>query len=177
MLVSDVMQFGCAIPLPSPKGTFRLADRSQEKPVNHWPRLNLMLIALVSLLAAGCVSAPPANPSPEQIAKRFAPPTGMAVIYVYRDTIAGAYYNYPVGLDGQQIAEIPVFTFVEIPVQPGRHRVEIRPPGAVSMGIAIDAEAGRGYFFKHFWFSGTFDAVSEDEGKSAVLGLKAYAEK
>jgi len=113
-----------------------------------------------------------AAPQADADAKDFHPRSGMARIYVYRDTAFETGVLYDVVVDGEFIAATSPHTFVAKDVRPGEHTVTSE--GVQSEGRAkIHADAGQCYFVRQ---QPNFANTEPEPGKKGVMECKLAAD-
>jgi len=108
--------------------------------------LGLSLLALCS-----CVSPPPPAPlasaDADGAAKQFAPPEGMADVYVVHEgSTFGPKTPIAVMMDGKSLGYLGVGTYFLAVVAPGRHKI-LLPGGGDFAWIQVDAAAGKNYYY------------------------------
>ncbi len=109
----------------------------------------LLGVSLVALSA--CVSPPPPTPlaaaDTDSAAKQFAPPEGMANVYiVHEGSTFGPKTPIAVMMDGKSLGSLGAATFFLAAVKPGRHRIQL-PGGGDSAWLHVDAAAGKNYYY------------------------------
>ena len=109
----------------------------------------ILLAILVAVLAQGCASVPAQPPSEaEQAAKRYAPESGQANVYVSRtDESLGKTIGFELFVDGVKAVTLTPGSFTLVPVAPGTHVIKIAAP-ANSMSATLQAAAGKNYFYQ-----------------------------
>ena len=158
----------------------------------------IVIIALVSTLAAGCASVPMESLERTTTTKEFDPPSeGSSGLYVYRKTSFGAHLKGDVWVDGKCLgATAPsVFFYKEIegdkslnisPISDFRenasetylsHRIKTRGP---LLGLNIQVKSGMNYFIQqnmNYLGDGvpSFKLVDEEQGKEEVSKLDMAA--
>ncbi|UCH53675.1 MAG: outer membrane beta-barrel protein [Pseudomonadota bacterium] len=95
-------------------------------------------------LSHGASFAPAAD---DRRAKQALPPTGKALIYVFRKEGAADRTDVPLFLDGQRIGTTVPRSYYLWAVDPGRHTVAAKPDQRVALPITV--QAGRNYFIEH----------------------------
>jgi hypothetical protein len=115
-------------------------------------RLN-SLLGVAILAFSACVSPPPspqaplAAPDEDSAAKQFAPPEGMANVYIVQQgSTFGPKKSIAVDLDGKSLGFLGVGTYFLVSVNPGRHRI-LLPEGGDFAWLQIDAAAGKNYYY------------------------------
>jgi hypothetical protein len=115
-------------------------------------RLPSLLGAAIFALSA-CVSPPPSPPAPlaaadeDSAAKQFVPAEGLANVYIVQQgSTFGPKVGIAVEMDGKSLGFLGVGTYFLVPVNPGRHRIQL-PEGGDFAWLQIDAAAGKNYFY------------------------------
>ena len=141
----------------------------------------LTACAATALLLAGCTvpivlpqKTPLAPAAADAEGKRFAPPAGMANIYVARTSIVGSRYRFGVLLDGKPAGLVALNTYLLLQVPPGEHRIGVTTPEN-QHSVAVDAHDGQNYFFEAVSRTGfayanaELRSLADLEGRRAVL--------
>ncbi|MCA8977789.1 MAG: DUF2846 domain-containing protein [Planctomycetes bacterium] len=116
-----------------------------------------------------------APPEQDAASKTFTPPTDAAAVYIYRDTFVGQALKKTLSIDGVVIGETANGVFFRREVGPGPHTLSTESEFGDNK-LDFTAEIGRLYFFEQYIKMGVFvgganlQAVSEEDGKAAVLG-------
>jgi hypothetical protein len=140
--------------------------------------------AVMSLVFAGCASAPLSDAAPradaadDSKAKTFTAPASTALIYVVRNGgyISGSYQLFRVTLDGHEAGALADKTYFVFTVQPGRH--VIKALGENEQQVEIQATANAVYFVGLSSRIGMATArvnaslLPTEEGKAAVTDAK-----
>jgi hypothetical protein len=133
---------------------------------------------IVIALLAGCASVKMEPKEASDKAKQFAAPrTGMAGIYVYRDSFVGKALKKDVWLDGRCIGESAPDTFFYTETSPGKHTLSTESEFSPN-DLAIMVEAGKNYFYRQFIKMGLvkggadLEAMPDEQGKAAVAKLE-----
>jgi len=143
-------------------------------------RLSSLGAVLVAILAAGCASVPMASMESDTAAKNFAPKSGKANVYVYRNESFGAAIKMPVMLDARNVGATAAKTYMLLEVEPGPHTVLSNTENSPT--VTFTAVAGRNYFVWQEVKMGAMSArsalhlVSEATGKAGVAECKLIAE-
>ncbi|MGP8202222.1 MAG: hypothetical protein ACLQU4_22310 [Limisphaerales bacterium] len=110
-------------------------------------QLPVLLLAAVLALVSGCTSVPEASPEMRQQSLSFAPPSGMAGLYVIRKHhMGGAAALWMVRLDYQVFGSLNINSYLYSAVLPGKHFLRKGPQGDYGMATFV-AEAGKNYYF------------------------------
>ena len=134
-------------------------------------RKRLLAIGFVSLfcfvLFVGCADPVVllAPDSKDTEAKAFKPQSGRANIYVYR---TGAARNLPIFLDGENVGELSLGSYLLLTVPPGRYTLS-----GIYDSVIVNAEANKNYFaMVHGGFleGVRVKLVDENEGQKGVWG-------
>jgi hypothetical protein len=137
---------------------------------------SLLLITTLALLT-GCASVVPMAPKEQDAASKSfrAPSANKAGVYIYRDnSFVGKALTKRLSIDGVVIGETAAGVYFHREVTPGEHTLATQAEFGENT-LKFNAEAGKNYFFQQYIKMGTFkgsagiQAVSEDEGKRAVL--------
>ena len=137
----------------------------------------IVIIALVSTLAAGCASVPLESAQITKVAKQFDPPSdGMAGLYIYRNTSFGGFSYINVWVDSNCIGTTAPYVFFYEEVEGGiSYRISSaytwaeRPPN----DALIKVKSGMNYFFQQNinLASTDIELVDEEQGKKEVSKL------
>lgn len=112
-------------------------------------RGRLFLAFAATALLAGCAHVPLATPEADAQAKRFQPPDGKALIYVFRDSLVAAPTLFPVYADQERVGDLAPWTYYVLEVEPGPHLLAFPFQfGAVTLRLRV--EAGRRYFVRQW---------------------------
>ena len=139
----------------------------------------IVIIALVSTLAAGCASVPMESLERTTTAKQFDPPSdGMAGLYIYRNTFYGGAAHTDVMVDGYCIGSSAPYVFLYEEVEGDKsYKVSTKFPWEESPDpdndLLIKVKSGMHYFIKQnmaFWDVGV-ELVDEEQGKEEVSKL------
>lgn len=135
---------------------------------------SLLFVAALALLT-GCASVPMAPKEQDAASKTFnAPSSGMAGVYIYRNSFVGKALTKRLSIDGVVIGETANAVYFHREVKPGKHTLATQAEFGENT-VDFNAEAGKNYFFQQYIKMGTFtgsagiQAVSEEEGKQNVL--------
>ena len=144
----------------------------------------IVIIALVSTLAAGCASVPMESLERTTTAKQFDPPSdGMAGLYIYRNTFYGGAAYTDVMVDGYCIGSSAPYVFFYEEVEGDKsYKVSTKFPWEESPDpdndLLIKVKSGIHYFFQQYlhMIGGTgVDLVDEEQGKEEVSKLDMAA--
>jgi Protein of unknown function (DUF2846) len=145
-------------------------------------KLFLVAMLAVSALATGCASVQMASVDQDAKMKTFAPQTGVANIYVYRNEgVMGAAMKLGVTVDGKDVGETAGKTYFMISAAPGKHTIASK--GESGSTVDINAEAGKNYFIWQEVKMGLLSAGSklhimdDAAGKAGVQECKLIASK
>jgi len=139
----------------------------------------IALLALVSILFAGCASVPMESVERTAEAKQFNPPSeGSSGLYIYRDSSFGGALKKDVWVDGECIGETApnVFFYEEVEGDKG-HKISTESEFS-SNDLLVKMKNGMLYFIRQYIKMGVFvggaglELVDEEEGKKAVSDLK-----
>jgi hypothetical protein len=101
----------------------------------------------IVFLVASCASVPMGSDAENQAALRFAPPPGMANVYIIRrPAFVGAAILATTALDTQMTGGLNAGSFILKTVAPGVHTVTVFS-NENQASLPFTAEAGRNYFF------------------------------
>ena len=144
----------------------------------------IVIIALVSTLAAGCASVPMESLERTTTAKQFDPPSdGMAGLYIYRNTFYGGAAYTDVMVDGYCIGSSAPYVFFYEEVEGDKsYKVSTKFSWEESPDpdndLLIKVKSGIHYFFQQYlhMIGGTgVDLVDEEQGKEEVSKLDMAA--
>lgn len=134
------------------------------------------LIAVLSLLLAGC---PALRTAPETVAPSaaaMAPLPDRAVIYVFRDERFAADRHLSVAANSGRAMALPVGAFRRFVLEPGRQSVRLAGDGEARMALAVGP--GERAFLRasvtvtHDGVGARLSAVGRDEGLEALRGAR-----
>ena len=139
----------------------------------------LTLIALFSILFAGCASVPMESIERTAEAQKFSPPSeGSSGFYIYRSGSFGAALKKDVWIDGKCIGETaPNVFFYEEVEGDKEHKISTESEFSAN-DLLINAESGMLYFVRQYIKMGAFvggaglELVDEEDGKKDVSSLK-----
>jgi opacity protein-like surface antigen len=107
----------------------------------------LLLLVMLQVAAPAAFAAAFAPAAEDKRAKQALPPSGQALIYVFRREGAPQRTNVPLFLDGQQIGTTEPRSYYLWAVTPGKHTIAAKPDQRVVLPITV--QAGRNYFIEH----------------------------
>jgi hypothetical protein len=140
----------------------------------------IVIIALVSTLAAGCASVPLETAQITKVAKQFDPPSdGKAGLYIYRNTFYGGAAYTDVMVDGYCIGSSAPYVFFYEEVEGNKsYKVSTKFAWEESPDpdndLLIKVNSGMNYFFEQYlrMLGGTgVELVDEEQGKEEVSKL------
>ena len=140
----------------------------------------IVIIALVSTLAAGCASVPMENLERTTTAKKFNPPAeGKSGLYIYRNSSLGAFDYRDVRVNEQCIGSSAPYVFFYEEVEGDKtHKVSSGDTTAFGDQICrncllIKVKSGMNYFFQQNinLASTDIEVVDEEQGKKEVRKL------
>ena len=145
----------------------------------------IVIIALVSTLAAGCASVPMENLERTTTAKKFNPPAeGNSGLYIYRNSSLGAFDYRDVRVNEQCIGSSAPYVFFYEEVE-GDKTHKVSSGDTTTFGdqlcrncLLIKVKSGMHYFIKQnmaFWDVGV-ELVDEEQGKEEVSKLDMAAQ-
>ncbi|MGH8506345.1 MAG: DUF2846 domain-containing protein [Stenotrophobium sp.] len=100
--------------------------------------LSSTIVAAV-LALAGCASVHMAQVANDTAAKQFAPVTGQAVVYVYRNETFGAAIKMDVAVDNKLVGQTAAHTYFRLVLPPGQH--VLTSQGDTQKGLTLDTQA------------------------------------
>lgn len=134
--------------------------------------------AALSLLLAGCVSVPMADPAASSKAKQFAPPSpGQAGLYIYRSGSFGGALKKDIFVDGQCVGESAPDVFFYKEVAGGAEHTIATESEFSPNELKLNTAANTNYFIRQYIKIGVvvgganLEQVNEAEGKKAVQQL------
>lgn len=161
-------------------GPVQLYQKSEEGVIEMRFATVCAVGALVVL--SGCASVKMADQTEAAKAKEFAPPsTGMAGVYIYRDSFVGKALKKDIWIDGKCVGESAPDVFFYTEVEGGKsHKIDTESEFSPNT-LEVVFEAGKNYFIRQFIKMGLFvggagvEQVSEEQGKRDVakLGMAA----
>jgi hypothetical protein len=112
--------------------------------------LAALLLGLLTIQITGCSSVPEGSAAIKQQALSFAPPPGMAAVYVIRPfhMLGGAVLT-SVSLDYQEFGLLHTSSYLYGTVPPGQHTVRANDKQFGFEIVPFTAEAGKNYYFKY----------------------------
>lgn len=140
-------------------------------------------ISLVAALAATIVLAGCATSSGPQFSGLEAVQQGKSSVYVYRNSALFAVGQaFTVNLDGKPAGQLYNASYLQLPVEPGKHTLQVVPGGFGQKTSTLDitAEQGNTSFYEYDFAKGPFANVffagasiePRDQGK-ALADLKS----
>jgi len=125
----------------------------------------------LTLLLTACATVPLALPEMDAQAKRMNPPSGKALLYVYRGfSPAGAAVVAEPAVDGQKMGGLAPKTFLVVELEPGKHLYKNG-----SSGIPLHAKAGDSYFIEAT-VSGSDALISQPEARKKLASYNLIYE-
>lgn len=112
---------------------------------NGYGLLARALLVLLAVSSTASADVPYASQDQERRAKAAAPPTGKALIYLFRGDMSGE-ADLPVYLNGRFAANTAPGSFVIWVAAPGRY--VLSPGQNLNIGASVQAEAGRSYYVR-----------------------------
>lgn len=135
---------------------------------------SLILVATLAVLT-GCSSVPMAPKEQDAASKTFkAPSSGMAGIYIYRDSFLGKSLKKKLKIDDVVIGESANKVFFHKEVAAGSHKLSTESEFGDNV-LQLDAAAGKNYYFRQYIKMGAFvggsglEALNEADGQQGVL--------
>jgi hypothetical protein len=107
-------------------------------------------------------------------AKSFAPPSGQANLYVYRNESIGGGVKMTVDLDGSSLGNTGPETFLYTPIPEGTHTIVSQAEDASA--VTIDAKPGANYFLWQEVKFGLVSARTELHAVDEVTGRQGVRE-
>ena len=104
----------------------------------------LILIAIAAAGLVGCASVPMGDAQADAAAKKFAPQSNKAGIYIYRNESMGGAVTMDVEVDGKPVGQTASKTYLYTQVAPGRHTITSKAENTDS--LTIDAKPGMLYY-------------------------------
>ena len=98
----------------------------------------LILIAIAAAGLVGCASVPMGDAQADAAAKKFAPQSNKAGIYIYRNESMGGAVTMDVEVDGKPVGQTASKTYLYTQVAPGRHTITSKAENTDS--LTIDAK-------------------------------------
>ena len=138
----------------------------------------IVIIALVSTLAAGCASVPMESLERTTTAKKFDPPSeGSSGLYVYRKTSFGGHLKGDVWVDGKCIGETAPDVFFYEEVEGDKFHTISTESEFSPNDLIVKVKSGMHYFIRQYIKFGVFvggaalELVDEEKGKKEVSVL------
>jgi len=138
----------------------------------------LSLVALTSVLFAGCASVQMESKEASQKAKEFAKPSaGNAGLYIYRDSFVGKALKKDIWVDGKCIGESAPDVFFKTEVAGDKdHKISTESEFSPN-DLSLFTEEGRNYYIRQYIKIGAFvggaglELIEEEKSKAAVAKL------
>jgi len=134
------------------------------------------VIAVVTLLLAGCASTPQASREHDAEAKQFRTHPNASTIYVYRSRFDRLEDQTVLYIDGRLVGETLPGTYFRIDTPPGRH--VLSGIGIDSGKVALDTRPSQLYYVELTVTEGlsNFRLMPEDTGRKRVVECCALLE-
>ena len=143
--------------------------------MKHLSKLGFLAIIF---LFAGCATVPMAPAEEDEARKEFAQPaTGMAGLYVFRNSNFGGALKKSIYIDGEFIGESAPMTYFYHSIEPGSRKISTESEFSDN-DLELSVEAGKNYFVQQYIKLGLFvggaglELVSEEAGTKGVLECK-----
>jgi len=105
---------------------------------------NLLVVAALSFVLAGCASVQLGDPAKNAELKNFAPKADVASIYIYRNENMGGAVPMDVAVDGKPLGTTGAKTYLYTEVTPGTHVITSKAENTSE--LSIDTSAGKVYY-------------------------------
>ncbi len=130
-----------------------------------------ILLLMLCALTTGCVSVPLASPEMDLKTKAMKPPTGKALLYVYRDAVfAGSAVLFEITIDDYPVGKLAEKTYLAVLLAPGKHRINS------SRMVSINAEPGKTYYIKTSAVPPSTFLVEEEKARRALADYQLIYE-
>lgn len=138
----------------------------------------LLLLTFISLLQ-GCASVPVASSEADVKVKNISPPSGKALLYVYRGAVfVSSGVLFEILVDRQAVGQLAEKTYLTVVVEPGRHsvdfaaaHVDIKARNMHPRNITFKADTT--YYLELTVFPETDLVIADqDGGRKALAGYK-----
>lgn len=141
-------------------------------------KIRIVLLLSLAAVISGCATVPMAPQTHDELRKRFDPPSsGMAGVYVYRNSSLGRALKKTLSLDGEVIGETANGVYFYQEVEPGSHVISTESEFGDNT-LRFDAGAGSHYFFQQHLRMGVFvggaylKEKTKEEGMAAIKQCK-----
>lgn len=143
-------------------------------------------ISLTCVLAGGLAGGCASTPKGEAFSNLVEPLIGQGLVYVYRpDEYYGKALSFKVVVDGKEKGDVGNGAYMVIPVEPGKHSIEVKGVGYSEEPSQVEIPAGEFAFLKvatkkgFGGFSATLslEAVSRQKALEGLTGLKREPER
>jgi len=143
-------------------------------------------ISLTCVLASGLAGGCASTPKGEAFSKLVEPLDGQGLIYVYRlDEYYGKALSFKVVIDGKEKGDVGNGAYMIIPVDPGKHSIEVKGVGYNEEPSQLEIPAGVFAFLKvvtkkgfgEFSATLSLEAVSRQNALDGLKGLKREPER
>lgn len=134
----------------------------------------LILIAIAAAGLVGCASVPMGDAQADATAKKFAPQSNKAGIYIYRNESIGGTVAMDVEVDGKPIGQTAAKTYLYTQVAPGRHTITSKAENTDS--LTIDTKPGMLYYVWQEVKMGVLYARNKLQLVDAATGQKGVQE-
>ena len=136
------------------------------------------MLALFSILLAGCASVPMESAERTITAKKFNPPSeGSSGLYIYRPSSLGGALKKDIWVDGKCIGESAPYVFFYEEVEGDKsHKVSTESEFSPN-DLIVKVKSGMHYFIRQYIKFGVFvggaglELVDEEKGKKEVSEL------
>lgn len=138
-------------------------------------RILAVWLAVLSLLG-GCASVPMGSDEEDAAAKKFAPRTGAASLYIYRNETFGAAIPMSVAVNGKMLGQTAAQTYFHLSLRPGDYLVESHAENVSSLALSL--EENRNYYVWQevkmgFWMARSLlQQVDDAKGRAGVAESK-----
>lgn len=132
----------------------------------------LALVGFVAMAMVGCASVPMGDAKKDAELKTFAPKSGVAGLYIYRNETMGAAVRMDVAVDGRNLGQTASKTYFYTEVAPGKHTITSKAENTDT--LEVNVVAGKLYYIWQEVKMGLMSArtklslVDEAEGKKGV---------
>jgi hypothetical protein len=148
--------------------------------------LKVFRIVFVSVLAGGILAGCASTPTGETFSTLVEPLKGRGLLYVYRpDEYYGGGLKFMVAIDGKEKGDVGNGAYMIIPVEPGKHSIEVKGFGYSDEPGEFEIPAGELAFLKVVTKKGlgglsatlSLEPASQAKALDGLAGLKREPER
>jgi hypothetical protein len=148
--------------------------------------LKIFGIALLCMFAGGFLGGCASTPTGEAFSTLVEPINGRGLLYVYRvDEYYGKALSFKVVIDGKEKGDVGNGAYMIIPVEPGKHTIEVKGFGYKDEPSEVEAPVGELAFLRVVTKKGfgglsatlSLEPASRPKALESLAGLKREPER